>query len=68
MLFLHREPHRYLTLEKCIDGCCRWQGLPGPGNRCFGCAFCTIDGNDYLAMREKPQLVVRMKINLRWVL
>jgi hypothetical protein len=42
--------------RKEITGRCRHGMYRQPGDPCCGCAFCTIDGNDYSDRKEKPDL------------
>lgn len=41
---------------KIISGECRYKVHAKRGDPCFGCGFCTIDGNDYsnIGSGEKP--------------
>ncbi len=42
--------------ERIISGNCRFKVYTREQGPCFGCGFCTVDGNDYSAMRpgQKP--------------
>ncbi len=42
--------------QRQITGECQHEVYHEEGDPCFGCGFCTIDGNDYSAMRkaERP--------------
>ncbi len=43
-------------LQQQVTGECQYKIYNQADDPCFGCGFCTIDGNDYSAMRkgEKP--------------
>jgi hypothetical protein len=43
-------------LEQCqITGECQHQIFHKDGDPCFGCGFCTVDGNDYSAMSKEQK-------------